>query len=351
MKTSFTSNLGVQNAMRLTIQQNQSELVRAQKEVSTGTYADIGVSLGSSTGKTVEYNQDINRMKGLLDTNAVVTQRLSASQEALSKVSENVQGGLESLIALSGSSDANQLAIAKREMTNALNSFTSSVNTSVNGEYLFAGINTDEQPLNDYFDPAGSAAKTSFDTAFQTEFGFAKDDPQASNITSTQMSDFLTNVVEPMFTGSQWNTDWSTASDENMKSQISKFDTVETSTNLNTEGFRKFAMAAVVSIELMDTPINPEARQVVSEKTIGYAGEASAQIDIVRGQLGLSESRVKQANTSMQSQIKIVETSLNDLQGVDAYEASTRVNALLSQVETSYTLTAKIQKLSLVNYL
>ncbi|MEN9894165.1 MAG: hypothetical protein RIR97_17, partial [Pseudomonadota bacterium] len=57
------------------------------------------------------------------------------------------------------------------------------------------------------------------------------------------------------------------------------------------------------------------------------------------------------SNESLTAQINIVKTNLNDLQGVDPYEASTRVNTLLQQVETSYTLTAKIQKLSLVNFL
>jgi len=39
------------------------------------------------------------------------------------------------------------------------------------------------------------------------------------------------------------------------------------------------------------------------------------------------------------------------VEGVDPYEASTRMNSLLAQVEASYTLTSRIQQMSLMNYL
>jgi flagellar hook-associated protein 3 FlgL len=67
--------------------------------------------------------------------------------------------------------------------------------------------------------------------------------------------------------------------------------------------------------------------------------------------LGLSENRIEKANESLQVQIDIIDTTLTSKIEVDAYEASTRVNNLLSLVEASYTLTSKIQALSLVNYL
>ena len=40
-----------------------------------------------------------------------------------------------------------------------------------------------------------------------------------------------------------------------------------------------------------------------------------------------------------------------ELEAVDPYEASTRVSALLGQIELSYSLTARIQELSLARFL
>ena len=47
------------------------------------------------------------------------------------------------------------------------------LNTTFNGEYILAGINTSNQPVNDYFS-AGSANKAAVDTAFFAHFGFAQ---------------------------------------------------------------------------------------------------------------------------------------------------------------------------------
>lgn len=348
MKVSFTSNLGVQNAMRQTISESQAELLKAQTEVTTGTYADRGVELGYETGRSVNLTMEKGRLNAIMDSNSIVTQRLSASQSSLTNMSASVQESLNSLIALSGSDDQSLLNTTAQTLKNQLDAFVSAGNTSANGEYLFSGINTGEKPLTAYADT--SAAKASFDTAlstYMTTNGIAS----MSDFTVTQMNDFITNTLEPMYTGTQWNTDWSASSDTDMTSRINTSETVQTSTNANSNGFRKFALASVIGIELLGSNINPDVRQYVSETAISYMGEAIAGVDSQRTALGLSESRVEKANKTLSTQVNIVETSFNNLNEVDAYEASTRVNNLLSQMEASYTLTSRIQQLSLVNYL
>jgi flagellar hook-associated protein 3 FlgL len=56
MKTSFISNLALQNAMRMTISRGQEEIQKLQQEVVTGRYADIGLALGAKTSTSVTRN-------------------------------------------------------------------------------------------------------------------------------------------------------------------------------------------------------------------------------------------------------------------------------------------------------
>lgn len=349
MKTSFISNIGVQTSMRDTIAKAQAQLIKAQKEIATGTYADRGVALGWETGRSISLSTEVKRIQTLLDSNAIVDDRLSASQAAMTSMASSVQTARDSLIALSGSDDATLLSTAIETTTNALSSFVSVGNTSANGEYVFAGVNTDVAPLTEY--SATSAAKTTFDTAFTGYFGFAPTSASVNTITTTQMEDFLTNTLEPLYTGTQWTTDWSTASDTNMSTRISTVETISTSTNANEEGFRKFALGAVSAIELIGLDLSSDVRQLVSEKAISYMNDGVTGINAQRTTLGLSQERLASATSTLNSQKDIMETSLNGLIEVDVYEASTLVNALQTQVETSYTLTARIQQLSLVNYL
>jgi len=49
--------------------------------------------------------------------------------------------------------------------------------------------------------------------------------------------------------------------------------------------------------------------------------------------------------------MSILTTQISNLEDVNPYEASTQVTNLQTQIETAYSLTAQLQKLSLVNYL
>lgn len=336
--------------MRSTINQVQNELIDAQKEVVSGQYNNIGQVLGGTTTRALDLRRERDMMDNLMATNSVVTQRLSSSQMALETISDAGQTALNTFVALAGSTDSTQLSTAVQTLTNVVDQFADAANTSVNGEYIFAGINTDVKPMGDYIaDDTG--ARTAFQTAFTGFFGFNQTDPQVEFITPTEMKNFLDTVVEPMFmSGGTWSTTWSTASDTPMTSRISRSEVVQSSVTINQDGFRQLALGAVIGIELLNLPISSDTRAIVSDKAIDFMGKAIYGIDSERGLLGLSENRVAMADEVLKAQIDIVKLNLDDLEGVDVYEASTKITALSNQMEISYNLTARISELSLVNY-
>ncbi|MBA4795891.1 flagellar hook-associated family protein [Rhizobium rosettiformans] len=353
MSTASVSNLSTQTSMRLTIRQAQNELLKSQQEVSTGFYADIGAELGSKTSTVVDLNRESLRLNSMISNNSIATQRLSASQEALKQIATAAEEMNNALITISGSSNSDTINTTIMTVSNSLSTMTSMANQSANGEFLFAGINTDVQPIAEYTDT--SAAKTAFDAAFTTYFGFPPTDTAGTaTIAATgtpSMEDFITTVLEPMFTGADWTTNWSSATDQAMTSRITQSETVQTSASANENGFRYFALAAIVTKELMTIGAPANAVTTAINKAIDYTGRAITGINSTRSELGLSQNRIEKADASLKVQVDIIETSLSSKIEVDAYEASTRVNSLLSMVEASYTLTSKIQALSLVNYL
>ncbi|WP_411033968.1 flagellar hook-associated family protein [Shinella sp. BYT-45] len=351
MKTSFVSNMSLQNAMRLTVAKAQTEMLQLQEETVTGRHADVGAVLGAKTARTLNLHRDLQRMESLKSTNALTTQRLAASQEALGQMSTAANDAMEVLIALSGITSADQLALAQKNIGNALSTFTAAANSSFSGEYLFAGINSDVMPFKDYFQESPvSDAKAAFDDAFLTHFGFSQADAAVANITPAQMQSFI-GSLEAGFMGPDWQANWSNASDENMQSRISASETVQSSTNTNTDGMRYMALGLVLGQELLALGVSEATRKTVSDAAIDYMGRAISGIDGERSKLGISESRVTQANVSLNAQITILSTSIKDMEGIDTYEAATRVTTLESQLSLAYTLTSRIQNLSLLNYL
>jgi len=348
MKISFVSTNAISQTLRYQMMRMQADLVERQEEMTSGRLADPGRSLGARAGFSFSMSREVTRLEGLVDANSLASGRLSATQDGLTQLNTISQEMLSTLTAaMSGVDDT---AVVQTSAKRTLETLTSVLNSNLNGEYLFAGINTDVKPLNDFSDPA-SPNKAQFDAQFLAYFGFSQSDPAASGITAAQIEGFLDSVLEPSFMGTGWQAAWSNAADQTITSRIAPNETAETSVTANGDGMRKLAMTAAVLTEFLQMPVGEEARRTIYERTTTMVGEAIADLASTQSQAGIAEKRVEDASDRISSQIDLLKTFVGDLEGVDPYEASTRVNALLTQIETSYALTARIQQLSLLRYL
>jgi flagellar hook-associated protein 3 FlgL len=348
MKASFVSSAAISQAMRYSLQRMQLELVGAQKEVSTGRVADAGLALGMRTGQSVSFQRDVDRFQTIVDSNEMIASRLSATQDALSQITTISENLLKTLAA--GTSGVASKDVVIGEARGTLEGLTSILNSSLRGEYLFAGINTDVSPINDFTDPA-SPNKVAFDAAFLAHFGFAQNDPLVSGITAGDMDNFLDTVVEPQFLGAGWQTSWSNATDQQIVNRITLNETAPTSVSANEAGMRKVAMAAAALTDLYGTELSDAAREALVNRAIELVSEGLSGVANVQSETGVTENRVARATERVKMQIDLFKNNILDMESVDPYEASTRVNSLISQIEVSYALTARISQLSLVNYL
>jgi flagellar hook-associated protein 3 FlgL len=360
MKTSFSSNIGIQSSLAQTMAKAQKELVEANQEVSTGVHADMGVALGSSTTRSLDLTRDLLRIESLQGSNALAKTRIDSSEGALSNMADEITSASGLLTGLGNTeSTVNEVVLS---MTSALDAFTAAGNSSAAGEYLFAGTNTDVKPLTSYTEE-GSTFKAAVDlelNQFLSDNGIAS----KSDMTETQMQTFLADL-EAKFTGSAtltdpphaglagedfWKTYVSSASDSNMTTRITSSETIVSSVNANDAGFRNFMFGAIVTIEFLPTATD-ETRSAIVDSAQGALGRASAGVSDQRSQLGLSSERISKATDSLEAQKTILENSVSDLQSVDSYEAATRVTELQTLLEAAYTLTSRIQQMSLINYL
>jgi flagellar hook-associated protein 3 FlgL len=348
MKTTFISSYNTNQSVRTHLMKMQAELIKVEREVVTGRVADAGLELGSRAGHSISLQRDVERLGSIIDSNALASSRLEATQEGLKSLSNLAQNYLGMMTA--ASSGAVEPAIALSEAKSAITTITGVLNSSMNGENLFAGVNTDVTPINDFFAP-GSAARTAMETAFVTHFGFAHTAAAAETIDAAAMETFLTTVIEPQFMGADWTTNWSNATDETITARISLTETSPASVSANIDGVRRLMMAAATIGVLFEGNLNANAQKAVVEHSASMTGQAVSNLGQVQAQTGIVEQRITSASERLQMQVDIFEGKISDLEGVDPYEASTRVSTLLSQIETAYTLTSRIRQLSLVRYL
>ena len=348
MKTTFVSTQAVSNATRLSMIKMQTELAKASKEMSSGRLADVGMGLGSRTGHAVQLRQELSQINTILDTNGLVKSRLDTTQAALDGLLGTAEEFLGTLITVRDGS-AGGLVVKSLANLN-LKGLIGTLNANMNGQHLFAGTNTDVMPMPEYETTPPSAAKVALDNAFQTYFGFAQTDPAVSTITAAAMADFLDNDFSALFDDPAWS-DWSDASDQNIRSRISTNELIETSANVNERAFRQMTMAYAMVGEFAVENLQGGAFKAIADKALEAVSGALEGLTGIQARLGVAQNRVANASERLTIQRDIMSQQIVGLEGVDLFETSTRVNTLMSQVELSYSLTARIRQLSLLKYM
>jgi flagellar hook-associated protein 3 FlgL len=349
MKTTSISTFAITNATREARVNLQIKLAEQQKEATYARHADVGLSLGYLTQRTVSLRQDLDRLSTFKDSNSVASSRLELSQTTLEGIGDAAQQFLTTLNAARAARSSAGVAItdAKAKLTN----FTAAANTAVNGAYIFAGVNTDVKPIADYFEQPSSVAKDAVASAFLGEFGMPQSAAGVETITGAQMETFLDTTFSSLFDPAAWTTSWSSASDQNISSRISTNERIETSANANADPFRGLASVYTMIADLGIEELSPEAYNAVIDKAIEVVGQAISDLTELRAGLGTSQERIKAANDRIDIQVTLMKEHITSLEGVDPYEATANVNALLTQIETAYALTSRLQNLSLINFI
>lgn len=345
----FSSTGSLSDETRVSIMRLQARLIEAQKELGSGRHADVGLTLGASTGKVITFRQELSVTQSIIDANGVVATRLKGSQVALQSMSDIAQEFLNSLVNTKTSTGVADTTAQKAQA--ALRSFIDAGNATIDGQYLFSGVNSDVRPFDDFYAALPSSNKQAFDAAFLAKFGITQSDPAVSNISSVDMASFVANEVAAQFGDPAWGTNWSSASDKNIKNRISRMEMAETSVNANDPAFRSIASALTLVAESGFADLSDSARQVIIDKAIAQLGEGVTGIAKLQSSLGISQERIAASNEVMSLQKTLITTSIDDLEGVDPTELSTRMSNLMTQIETAYAITSRLNNLSLLNYL
>ncbi len=325
------------------------EMNTAQVELASGRIADIGLKMGGRSSLLVSARSQEMLLFGLKTGAAIGAARLTGVQQSLELATSSAQELLKSLSPLlSGQTPPEQVSAHARSL---LSEFATAVNATVQGSHVFGGKNMTEKPLTEYFSQPPSAARTAVENAFVARFGMPPADPAAAAITAAQMEDFLDNDFARLFASPQWENLWSKATDEGVKSLISLHEITPVTESANNPAIRKLAMAFVMVAGLGIESLNAETRQVIARRAMTETAGGIAQADRMKGEVGYRQERIARAQERLDVQHNMISKEIAGMERVDLNAVASRVNELSVRLETSYSLTGRLQKLTLLNYL
>lgn len=341
------------------INQGQSELTQAAYELMTGRVYDIGLTLGRGTGRLMEIQNQMSYLEGFSNSNKLLALRMSSAQAAIQSLigqgdDETVPGALVLFSnMLIGNIGEETPGTAKSVAESALASFISALNTNYNGEYVFGGVNSKEPPLKPY--KVGSQEGPS--KVIQDAFEEFLDGRNPEDLTGEDMDKFIDEVFNALFDEENFSKIFSNAKDGSAEKRIGpNGEVVDVAVSANEKGFRDAMKNMILVAEFGDRGLSKEAQASVFANARASSDGTSTttainDIIMTASRLGSAEERIKSATYQIEVQTDLLKNAELNMIGVDAAGVAQRVKDLEAMLNLSYTLTARMGQLSLVNYL
>ncbi len=352
MSVGSVSSSTVSGILQNTVARLQSQLTTAVTESSSGKLADVGLTLGAGSGQDVALHQQMADLAAISASNHVVTSQLDAATNALNGLQSAAQSLLAQFVggaqAAPGSNGATAI---QQAASGALQNFAALSNAEIGGVYVFGGINSGAAPIAAYAQTPPSAAQTAVANAFQSYFGFSMSSPSVSGISGAQMAGFLSNQFAALFSGANWTSTWSSASDSAQTNRIGVNQTVATSISVNQSGFQDMAQALTMVSEFGGLNLSGDAHAALMNAAQATMTGASNGLIEANATIGLMQNQVKEASGAVTLQQNVLTERINAVETVNSYAVASQVSNLTTQLQTAYSLTAQIHKLSLVNFL
>lgn len=351
------STISFNKAATTQIMRIQTELRDALLETSSNRHADVGLTLGRTTGIAVSYRSQETSLDRLLENNKLVTQRLTLMEDTLEAVGKTADSMFGQLV--SGLSNPSFLTTAKQGAANALDQLAGAMNLSVGGQYLFAGTQTDVRPLNPYEGGPAAFVRDEFQ-AFLTGANRTADTVTADELKQYFSEDGFPGTApdgspkifrfDEMFEDPNWGEQFSDASDQPIRSRISKTETIESSLSANADPIRKL-MAGYALLDLASGTMDAKALGTLAEAAQTRIGAGGTGVTALRTDLGYRQARIEAADTATKQQKDIFKAHVAGLEEIDIVEASERVSALRTQLEASLRVTGMIRDINILDYL
>jgi len=255
--------------------------------------------------------------------------------------------------------------------SNLYDFLTQLVNTQDGSSYVFAGADTSTKPLND----TGTLDSAVNNLITQWKAGTITTDELTADLQQNAVSAAAPNAITDTTVG--YSPSLSAGTAGNVFVRVDKSSEIDYTTLGNDPSIRNilvtlayFKNGNLPPVVDAYTPPNtypgaPDAKgapgataadqeasfyQVFNSLTATVT-QAVNNIDKLTNKLGTAQARITDIQTAQKQQQNVLQTTISNVENADINEVAVKINALQTQLQASYSVTATLQKYSLVNFL
>jgi flagellar hook-associated protein 3 FlgL len=311
----------------------KTDVTRLSTEVTTGQTADAGRHLAGDISALTGIDSALDRLGSHTRAANEAAFFAGAMQTALSAVEDMASDLAPTLLSTATAGNTGSVLAAAREGRQSFETAVNLYNTRLGDRALFGGVETDRAPLaapdvllaamETAITGAVSAAdvETALDAWFASPAGFA-----ATGYLGGQALAGL-----PIAPGQTATVDV-TAADPAVR-----------------ETLKAFGMAALLDRGLFSG--SPQAQAGLLRR----AGESLLQGQnsraLMASRLGTTEGQIDAARARNGAETTALQIARSELLAVDPYDAASRLQQAQGQLESLYTITARLSRLNLVDFL
>lgn len=313
----------------------KSEMARLASELTTGQKADLGTSLAGDFGPFAGIERSLRAIAAYTTANSEAAGMLTASQLALENVQSIGRDLSTALLTASSSEDVVLIGATAEDARQKFSAVVSTLNTSMADRTLFGGAATDRPALATGEEMLAEIAAA---TAGETT---------AAGIVA---------AVEAWFddAGGGFETMGYLGSTSDMGPMlIAEDETVSVGVRADGQVIRDtlkgYALMSLIAGGALAGQVTEQADLAAAAATQLLA--ADGDITDVRARIGAVEARIEDAQARNAAEKSAYELARTELVGADPYQTATELQAVYAQIETLYTVTARIAGLKFTDYM
>jgi flagellar hook-associated protein 3 FlgL len=327
-------DLAASLALRRQGQSLRLQLDRAGEELATGLKSDLFAASGGDPARLMAIERGQATAAAEIEGLALAEARIAAVQASLGRIEEAAGAIGAPLLAAVRRDDPVATRALAVEARSAFADVVARLNTQSGGRALFAGAAVDGDAL--------APAETMLTDLAAVAAGATDADDLVARI------DAWFDDAGGAFETTAWLGEGAAP-----RVRLGEGTEAALSVRADAPEFRSvmkaLALAAVVSDAAYAGP--PDAVRPALETAAVRAIAAVDSVVALRADIGISEARIEEAAAAASARRAALDTAWNDAVARDPYEAASAFQALETQLQTAYTVTARIARLTLADML
>lgn len=311
----------------------KSDLQRLSTEMATGRVADTAARVSGDLGPVSGIDASLARLKGYGAVTAEAGLFAGSMQTALGVVDDLSSALSRTLLAASSSSSQSLVDATGRDSRSRLETALSALNTRVGDRSVFGGVATNG--------PATAPAETimlALDTAI-----LGATTVQDIETAVTDWFNAPTGFAALGYAGGAALAPVNIAPGEEANLDITATDPAIRAT------LKGLAMAALLDRGVLAG--QPAARQDLAKRAGLSLLESQSERTFLAARLGAAEAQIDAAASRNAAETSSLQIARSDITAADPFETASRLQETQQQLEKIYAITARITRLSLMDYL